>query len=113
MRSKECQISPRAEVPRGEEMRTPDDVAAMLRWKALGWRIRRIACELGCSHMTVRRYLAEGGYLAYRRSVRHRTLTGLEDWLAERFQRHSQRVSAASRTTASGAGTATGRRRQP
>lgn len=89
MRSKECQISPRAEVPRGEEMRTPDDVAAMLRLKALGWGIRRIARELGCSHMTVRRYLAEGGYLAYRRPARRRSLTGLEDWLAERFHRHA------------------------
>ena len=29
MRSQECQISPGAEVPRGEAMRTPDDVAAM------------------------------------------------------------------------------------
>lgn len=89
MRSKECQISPRAEVPWGEEMRTPDDVAAMLCLKALGWGIRRIARELGCSHMTVRRYLAEGGYLAYRRPARRRTLTGLEDWLAERFHRHA------------------------
>jgi transposase len=70
-------------------MRTPDDVTAMLRLKALGWGIRRIARELGCSHMTVRRYLAEGGYLAYRRPARRRTLTGLEEWLAERFRRHA------------------------
>ena len=45
-------------------MRTPDEVAAMLRLKALGWGIKRIARELGCSHMTVRRYVAEGGYVA-------------------------------------------------
>jgi hypothetical protein len=32
----------------------------MLRLKALGWSVRRIAGELGCNHMTVRRYLAEG-----------------------------------------------------
>ena len=63
----EGQSCPRAEVPRGDEMRTPDEVAAMLRLKALGWGIKRIARELGCSHMTVRRYLAEGGYVAYRR----------------------------------------------
>src|SRR3954468_22131800 len=49
MRSKECQSSPRAEVPRGEVMRTPDDVAAMLQLKALGWGIKRIARELRCS----------------------------------------------------------------
>jgi predicted transcriptional regulator len=41
-------------------MQTPDEVAAMLRLKALGWGVRRIARELGCSHMTVRRYLSEG-----------------------------------------------------
>ena len=70
-------------------MRTPDDVAAMLQLKAVGWGVKRIARELGCSHMTVRRYLAEGDYLAYRRPSRRRALTGLEDWLAERFRRHA------------------------
>src|SRR3954468_3295691 len=80
---------PRAEVLRGDEMRTPDEVAAMLRLKALGWGIKRIARELGCSHMTVRRYVAEGGYVRYRRPAgRARALTGLEGWLAERFRRH-------------------------
>ena len=34
---------PQAEVLRGDEMRTPDEVAAMLRLKALGWGIKRIA----------------------------------------------------------------------
>src|SRR5215203_5123828 len=85
----EGQVVPRAEVPRGDEMRTPDEVAAMLRLKALGWGIKRIARELGCSHMTVRRYVAEGGYVAYRRRGRPRTLAGLDDWLAERFRRHA------------------------
>jgi transposase len=89
MRARDYQSSPRAEVPRGEVMRTPDDVTAMLRLKALGWGIKRIARELGCSPMTVRRYLAEGGYRAFRRPVRRRALTGLEDWLAERFHRHA------------------------
>jgi len=41
---------------RSDEMRTPDEVAAMLRLKRLGWGVRRIAREFGCSHMTVRRY---------------------------------------------------------
>ena len=31
-------------------MKTPDDVAAMVRLKACGWGIKRIARELGCSH---------------------------------------------------------------
>lgn len=65
MRSKECQISLRAEVPRGEEMRTPDDVAAMLRLKALGWGIRRVARELECSHMTVRVHMMRKGQAKY------------------------------------------------
>ena len=56
----------RGQVPRREEMQTPDEVAAMLRLKSLGWGIRRIAKELGCSHMTVRRYVAAGGWVAYR-----------------------------------------------
>src|SRR3954466_12042191 len=80
---------PPAEALRGDEMRTPDEVAAMLRLKALGWGIKRIARELGCSHMTVRRYVAQGGYVPYRRPVgRPRALAGLEGWLAERFRRH-------------------------
>jgi transposase len=80
---------PQAEVLRGDEMRTPDEVAAMLRLKALGWGIKRIARELGCSHMTVRRYVAAGRYVPYRRPVgRPRALAGLEGWLAERFRRH-------------------------
>src|SRR5918995_2781037 len=83
----EAQVAPQAEVLRGDEMRTPDEVAAMLRLKALGWGIKRIARELGCSHMTVRRYVAEGGYVRYRRPVgRPRALAGLERWLAERLR---------------------------
>src|SRR5271166_5506488 len=48
-------------------MRTPDEVAAMVRLKGLGWGIRRIAAEFGCSHETVRRYVAAGGWVAYRK----------------------------------------------
>jgi transposase len=61
----------------------------MLRLKALGWGIRRIAKELGCSHMTVRRYVSEGGWLAHRGRGRPRTLAGHEQWLADRFRRHT------------------------
>jgi transposase len=70
-------------------MQTREEVAAMLRLKTLGWGVRRIAGELGCSHMTVRRYLAEGGWVAYRGQARPRTLSGLEEWVAERFRRHA------------------------
>jgi transposase len=70
-------------------MQTPDEVAAMLRLKALGWGVRRIAKELGCSHMTVRRYVADGGWAPHRGGGRPRALAGLEDWVAERFYRHA------------------------
>jgi transposase len=69
-------------------MRTPEEVAAMLRLRALGWGVRRIAAEFGCSHMTVRRYLAGGGWVAYQAPRRGKALDGLEAWLAERFRRH-------------------------
>jgi transposase len=80
---------PREELSRREVMQTPDDVAAMLRLKALGWGIRRIAGELGCSHMTVRRYVSAGGWVGYQGRGRPKTLTGYEDWLSERFRRHA------------------------
>lgn len=80
--------SPRVSEPRREEMRTPDEVTVMLRLKDLGWGVRRIAAELGCSHMTVRRYLAAGGWAPPRSPARPKALDGLDAWLAERFRRH-------------------------
>ena len=77
------------ESPRREVMQTPEEVAAMLRLKALGWGIKRISRALGCSHMTVRRYVSQGGWAPYRGAGRPRALAGLEDWLAERFRRHA------------------------
>ena len=79
----------REDLPRRELMQTPDEVAAMLRLKALGWGIRRISRALGCSHMTVRRYVSRGGWKPYRGVGRPRTLAGLDDWVAERFRRHA------------------------
>jgi transposase len=69
-------------------MRTPDDVAAMLRLWSLGWGAKRIAAELGTSRNTVRRYIENGGWAAYRTARRAKVLDGLEDWLAERLLRH-------------------------
>jgi hypothetical protein len=60
-------------------MTAPDEVAAMVRPKALGWGVKRIATELGCSHVTVRRDLDRGGWVAYRTPRRSQTLDGLED----------------------------------
>src|ERR687886_1190760 len=82
------EVSRRTMQPQGETMRAPDEVAAMVCLRALGWGVRRIAAELGCSHMTVRRYLAEGGWAAYRTPRRAKVLDGLEAWLGERFRRH-------------------------
>jgi len=73
---------------RGEKMRTPDEVAAMLRLVALGVGERQIARELGCSRWAVRRYLAAGGYVSYRTPRRTKKLDGLEEWLRERFRQH-------------------------
>jgi hypothetical protein len=42
-------------------MRLPDEVAAMLRLRDLGWGTRRIAAALGCNRETVQRYLAQEG----------------------------------------------------
>jgi transposase len=82
------QALPRDEIAGREKMQTPEEVAAMLRLKALGWGIRRKSEELGCSPVTVRRYIAAGGYVPYRGRGRPRTLAGHEAWLEERFLRH-------------------------
>lgn len=71
------------------EMRTPDEVSAMLALKACGWGSKRIATELGCSRNTVKRWLAEGGWCAAKVQRRPRALDGLEAWLGERFRRHA------------------------
>ena len=69
-------------------MKTPDDVTAMLRLKACGWGVKRIARELGCSHHTVKHYLAAGGAVPFKGRARAKALDGHEDWLQERFLRH-------------------------
>jgi transposase len=70
-------------------MQTPDEVAAMLRLKSLGWGVRRIARELGCSHMTVRHWISTGGWVSYRGRGRPRALAGIEEWVAARFRQHA------------------------
>ncbi len=47
-----------------EKMRTPDEVAAMLRLRELGWGTKRIAKELCVSRNTVKRYLEAQGFVA-------------------------------------------------
>jgi hypothetical protein len=73
--------SPSWSDPWGQVMKTPDDVADMLRLKACGWGLKRIARYLGCSHHTVKTYVAAGGVKAFRSPERRKLLDGLEDWL--------------------------------
>lgn len=70
------------------EMKTPEDVAAMLRLHQLGWGSKSIARELGIARNTVKRYLRQGGWMPYRRPDRVRCLENLESWLREEFIRH-------------------------
>ena len=58
--------------PRGQVMKTPDDVAEMLRLRACGWGLKRIARQLGCSHHTVKDYVATGGVKQKDRRGGHR-----------------------------------------
>jgi transposase len=74
--------------PRGQVMKTPDDVAEMLRLRACGWGLKRIARELGCSHHTVKGYVAAGGVKPFKSPERPQRLHGLEGWLRERFIGH-------------------------
>lgn len=69
-------------------MQTPEDVQAMLKLASLGWGAKRIAAELGCSRNTVRKYLRQGGWEPYQAPAKGSRLSGLEEWLAERFRRH-------------------------
>jgi transposase len=80
--------TPQMEDLRREEMLTPDEVAAMLGLRGLGWGAKRIAAEFGCSRNTVKRYLGLGGWTGCRKPERAKALDGLSDWLAERFRRH-------------------------
>ncbi len=77
-----------ARTMRGEEMLQAEEVAAMLRLHELGWGAKRLAREFGCARNTVRRYLREGGPVAFRKPVRRTAFDGLDDWLRESFFRH-------------------------
>ena len=80
--------SPSVSDRRGQEMKTPDDVAEMMRLRACGFGVKRIARELGYSHHTVKAYVAAGGVKPFRSAGRAKRLDGLEGWLRERFIRH-------------------------
>ena len=81
-------LGPWAGRPRAQTMKKSEEVEAMLHLYALGWGLKRIAREFGCSKNTVRRYVAADGWMAYSRPVRGGKLEDQEAWLKERFLRH-------------------------
>ena len=75
-------------------MKRRSDVSAMLRLKARGWGLRRIAAKLRCSRTTVRRWLAQGEWRPHPSRSRPAKLDGLSDWLRERFCLHAGNTNA-------------------
>jgi transposase len=71
-----------------EVMKTPQDVAAILKLHQLGWGKKAIARELGISKNTVRRYVDAGGVLEYAKPQRSSLLEGQGEWLAQELRRH-------------------------
>ena len=73
---------------RGDEMKAPDEVSAMVRLSQCGWGTKRIAAHFGCSRHTVKRYLRAGGPTGFRRPSRQALLSDHEEFLRERLMRH-------------------------
>lgn len=69
-------------------MLLPDDVAAILRLKELGWGAKSIARELGISKNTVKAYISKGGWVPYLAPKRPKALDALDDWLEKAFLQH-------------------------
>ena len=95
---------------RGDEMLQAEEVAAMLRLHGLGWGAKRLAKEFGCARNTVRRYLRQGGPVAFRKPVRRTAFDGLDDWLRERFFRHGGNADVVRQELASEQGIVIGLR---
>lgn len=74
--------------PERESLRTPDDVAEILRLHRLGWGAKRSPREVGCAKNTVKRYLAQGAWGPPKAPVRPGRLDGLTDWPTARFRQH-------------------------
>ena len=81
-------VGPWAGRPRAQAMMKSDEVEAMLHLHALGWGLKRIASEFGCSKNTVRRYVAADGWMAYGRRAGGGRLEDQGTWLQERFLQH-------------------------
>ena len=85
---KRCEdVGPWAGRPRAQMMKS-DEVEAILHLRELGWGLRRIAREFGCSKNTVKRYVAVDGWTAYSRRTGGGKLEDQAAWLKERFFQH-------------------------
>ena len=73
---------------RGDGMKAPDEVLAMLRLRECGWGLKRIAAQFGCSRQTVKRYVKAGGPAKFSNPARKSRLSAHEAFLRERFARH-------------------------
>ena len=82
----------------------------MLRLHGLGWGAKRLAKEFGCARNTVRRYLRQGGAVAFRKPVRRTAFDGLDEWLRERFFRHGGNADVVRQELASELGIVIGLR---
>ena len=60
-------VGPWAGRPLAQTLMKSDEVEAMLHLHALGWGLKRIAREFGCSKNTVRRYVEADGWMTYNR----------------------------------------------
>ena len=85
---KRCEdVGPWAGRPRAQMMKS-DEVEAILHLRELGWGLRRIAREFGCSKNTVKRYVAVDGWTAYSRRTGGGKLEDQAAWLKARFFQH-------------------------
>ncbi len=100
-------VFPHGRDGRRQMMRTPDEVATMLRLHGLGWGTRRIAAEVGCNRETVQRYVAAGGWAPGRVPTRPGVLAGHTDWVAERLRRHCGNADVVRQELASELGVVT------
>ena len=72
----------------GDIMHTPEMVNKIFSLFSLGWGKKKIAKELGISKKTVKHYLNKKEWQPYKKSIRHKKLDGLNEWLEKTFYLH-------------------------
>jgi transposase len=71
------------------EIRNASDVTEIFCLRRQGWGTKKIAKALKISRNTVKKYLRQGEWKPCRSVPKAGKLTGLSDWLRERFHRHN------------------------